>query len=94
MTFEEFKNSLKNEKPPSNISAELQAMWYDGKGHWEASHNIAQDIQSTSGSWIHAYLHRKEEDLGNASYWYSRANKKIPTYSLEQEWKELVNAFL
>ena len=94
MTFAEFNDSLKNEKPPSSISAELKAMWYDGKGDWEMSHNIAQDIHTTSGSWIHAYLHRKEGDNGNASYWYSRAGKKMPVYSLEQEWKELVSVFL
>jgi hypothetical protein len=94
MTFTEFNESLKNENPPSTLNAELKAMWYDGKGDWETSHNIAQDIHSESGSWIHAYLHRKEGDNGNASYWYSRANKKMPAYSLEQEWKELVSAFL
>jgi hypothetical protein len=22
------------------------------------------------GSWVHAYLHRKEGDQGNAAYWY------------------------
>jgi hypothetical protein len=94
MTFEEFKISLKDERPPSTLGAELKAMWYDGKGDWEMSHNIAQDIQSTSGSWIHAYLHRKEGDNGNASYWYAHANKKMPVYSLEEEWTELVKAFL
>jgi hypothetical protein len=94
MTFEEFKNSLENEKPPLNSSAELQAMWYDGKGDWEMSHNIAQDLPTNNGSWIHAYLHRKEGDLGNASYWYSRANKKMPSMPLDEEWKEIVRAFL
>jgi hypothetical protein len=94
MTFVEFNDSLKNEKPPSSISAELKAMWYDGKGDWEMSHNIAQDIHSTSGSWIHAYLHRKEGDNGNASYWYRRAKKEAPKHALHQEWEEIIKFLL
>ena len=52
-------------------------MWFDVKGDWEASHNIAQDMHDDNGSWIHAYLHRKEGDKFNAGYWYRRARKKI-----------------
>lgn len=69
-------------------------MWYDGKDNWEEAHNLAQDIHTTEGSWVHAYLHRKEGDLGNASYWYHRAGRTMPTLSLEKEWEEIVNAFL
>ena len=28
-----------------------------------------------TGSWVHAYLHRKEGDLCNAGYWYRRAGR-------------------
>jgi hypothetical protein len=45
-------------------------------------------------AWIHAYLHRKEGDEGNAGYWYRRAGKKMPDYSLENEWEEIVKAVL
>ena len=69
-------------------------MWYDGKGDWHKAHDIAQDIHTREGSWIHAYLHRKEGDLSNAQYWYHRANQKMPTYDLSKEWEELVIAFL
>jgi hypothetical protein len=94
MSLDEFRKTLSDPNPPANMSTELKALWQDGKGNWEASHNIAQDIHTASGSWIHAYLHRKEGDLGNASYWYSRANKKMPSYSLDQEWAEIATAFL
>jgi hypothetical protein len=94
MTFQDFKSSLSQAKPPDGVSELLKAMWYDGKGDWNSSHNIAQDIQSNDGSWIHAYLHRKEGDLGNASYWYHRAGKPVAKSSLEQEWEQLVKAFL
>jgi len=26
---------------------------------------------------VHAYLHRKEGDQGNAAYWYARAGKAV-----------------
>lgn len=88
MSLEEFKKSLQQETPPV-LSALLLAMWHDGKGNWEQAHNVAQDIHSTDGSWIHAYLHRKEGDRSNANYWYHQARKSMPSYSLQQEWEEI-----
>jgi hypothetical protein len=87
MTLLEFRTSLSLPEPPKGISNLLEAMWFDGKGDWEASHTIAQDIQSKDGSWIHAYLHRKEGDDGNAAYWYARAGRKIPSIGLDEEWE-------
>lgn len=94
MTYDEFVNSLALETPPDNVSAELKALWYDGKEDWESSHNIAQDIDGTSGSWIHAYLHRKEGDISNARYWYSRAGKNEARGTLKEEWESLVKNFI
>ena len=88
MTIEEFKNSLETNSPPQT-SDYLKALWYDAKGDWEKSHNIIQDLNTKTGSWIHAYLHRKEGDIANADYWYSRAGKQRPSFSLEKEWEEL-----
>ena len=68
MTLAQFKDSLTNSSPPE-VSPLLQAMWYDGNGNWNKAHDIAQEIHSREGSWIHAYLHRKEGDLSNAQYW-------------------------
>jgi len=94
MTIEEFKATLQATAPERSWNTLLQALWYDGKGSWEAAHNIAQDVHTKDGSWIHAYLHRKEGDEGNASYWYYRAGKKMPTTSLDEEWIELVQHFV
>lgn len=69
-------------------------MWYAGQGDWNRAHEIAQDIRNKEGAWVHAYLHRKEGDEGNAAYWYSRANREMPAYSLEQEWEEITGYFL
>jgi hypothetical protein len=94
MTLQEFKKTLADSNPPTGLNSLLQAMWYDGKGNWEMAHNIAQEVHSKEGSWIHAYLHRKEGDDGNASYWYHKAGEKFPTVALEKEWEELIERFL
>ncbi len=67
----------------------LEALELDAKGDWDASHRIVQKYNSMEACWIHAYLHRKEGDLGNAGYWYSRANKNRPNHSLEEEWNTI-----
>ncbi|RIV42034.1 hypothetical protein [Flagellimonas pelagia] len=92
--YEEFQESLNGQLPPENWSLPLQALWYDAKGDWESSHDIAQDIHSPMGSWIHAYLHRKEGDRWNASYWYGQASKSFPSYDLAEELQVLVEANL
>jgi len=94
MTFEEFQNSLNQSQPPGQISQNLQALWYDANGEWNKAHNIVQETSGFEGDWIHAYLHRKEGDLSNSSYWYSRVGKKRPDIPLDVEWEELVNYLL
>ena len=94
MTFDDFQTSLSSGQPPTSLSAYLKSLWYDGKGDWEKAHTIIQDIEDTTAAWIHAYLHRKEGDIGNADYWYRRAGRKRPAVSLEQEWKDIVTALL
>ena len=94
MEFENFINTLSEETPPSSVSSYVQALWYEGKGDWDKAHDIVQDIDNSTGSWIHAYLHRKEGDNGNARYWYSRAGKPFPSVSLQQEWEAMVKALL
>jgi predicted transcriptional regulator len=46
------------------------------------------------GSWVHAYLHRKEGDQDNAAYWYSRAGKPVCREPLDAEWLSIVGALL
>jgi hypothetical protein len=45
--------------------------------------------ESIDSYWIHAYLHRKEGDLGNSNYWYRRAGRTMPECDLDQEWNQL-----
>lgn len=94
MTIEEFKASLTGNTPPGKLKPLLQALWYDGKDDWDAAHELAQEIHTREGSWVHAYLHRKEGDSGNAAYWYHKANRPVPMVSLEEEWEGIVKEFL
>lgn len=94
MTFSAFKDTLNNERPPEGLSPVLEAMWWDGKGDWDRSHDIAQEVHSAEGSWVHAYLHRKEGDRGNAAYWYARAGKSMPGVGLDAEWEQMVMVLL
>ena len=94
MTFKVFQSSLKERTPPADLPPLLEALWYDARGDWDRAHNIAQDVHSSDGSWIHAYLHRKEGDLGNAGYWYRRAGRPVADGSLEEEWEQIATALL
>lgn len=94
ISFEKFRQSLNGHNPPEEIQDHLLALWYDAKGDWEKAHGIIQDIDDKHAAWIHAYLHRKEGDNGNADYWYRIAGSKRPRTSLQGEWVELVREFL
>jgi hypothetical protein len=69
-------------------------MWHDARGDWDAAHAVAQGIEDATGAWIHAYLHRKEGDAGNAGYWYRRAGRRAETGPLDAERDEIVRALL
>jgi hypothetical protein len=94
MTLQEFSQSLSSSTPPAALDDLLQALWYDAKDDWNKAHDLVQDLNSSESSWIHAYLHRKEGDLGNASYWYSRAGRSMPQLSLKKEWEEILMTLL
>lgn len=72
----------------------LHALWQDAAGNWDAAHEAAQDVDTPEGAWVHAYLHRREGDPGNAAYWYRRAGKPVATGTLEAEWYALATALL
>ena len=94
MSFGDFQKTLSASTPPENYSEYLQALWYDGKGNWNKAHSVIQNMEDNTAAWIHAYLHRKEGDIGNADYWYRRAGNTRPKLSLQQEWDNIVKALL
>jgi hypothetical protein len=93
MTLDEFKATLSSAAPPA-VTPLLLALWHDARGDWDGAHRVAQDIDDESGAWVHAYLHRKEGDPGNAAYWYRRANQPVATDALDVEWERIVMALL
>ena len=94
MTLEEFRGTLKNDAPPAEAGFALAGLWWDAKGDWTRAHESAQQDESAAGSWVHAYLHRKEGDASNAEYWYGRAGKSAARKSVEEEWEEIAGALL
>lgn len=94
MTLDAFLASLHDQVPPSRLSPALEALWHAGRDDWHRAHDIAQGIDDEAGSWVHAYLHRKEGDIGNAHYWYRRAGTAPASGSLESEWRAIVEALL
>jgi hypothetical protein len=94
MNSKSFKTSLALEEPDPALSSILKSLWYDAKGDWKAAHDLVDQLSGTDAAWVHAYLHRKEGDIWNADYWYARAKKTRPGYSLEEEWANLVEHFL
>jgi hypothetical protein len=94
MNIDEFRDSLKQSAPPAGASLALAGLWWDAKGDWTRAHESAQQDEGPDGSWVHAYLHRKEGDASNAGYWYRRAAKPHSKLSLEEEWSEIATALL
>src|ERR1022692_7980 len=94
MTLQQFRNSVLLDDPPSGLSLALLGLWWDAKGNWTKAHESAQQDEGVAGSWVHAYLHRKEGDSSNAGYWYRRAGKPPARNSLDEEWTEIVQSLI
>lgn len=80
-------DQLKNISDPHTISNNLmRAIWHELHNRWDTAHEIVQEMSSQHAKWIHAYLHRKEGDIGNSQYWYRSAGKDYPgTIDFQQE---------
>jgi hypothetical protein len=69
---------------PDEAKALLAGLWlrYD----WlDESHRISQSIETPTGSFWHAILHRREGDFSNSKYWYARcANHPVMKYLAPQ----------
>jgi hypothetical protein len=50
----------------------LVLLWHD---HFDAAHEIVQDLETAEGSYVHAILHRREPDYSNAKYWFRRVRQ-------------------
>ncbi len=93
MDLTAFRASLASASPPAGLSHALRALWLEAKGDWDGAHEAAQ-ADGGAGDWVHAYLHRKEGDAGNAAYWYRRAGKPVCRTPLDEEWGTIAEALL
>ena len=89
MTIAEFRASSADD-----LDGALLALWWDDRGDWDRAHEVAQDVPGRDGAWVHAYLHRKEGDLGNAAYWYARAGQPVASGDFAGEWLAIVTEIL
>ena len=94
MTLDDFSESLAGSEPPAGLTLSLVGLWWDAKGDWTRAHESAQQDEGPQGSWVHAYLHRKEGDQDNAGYWYGRAGKPICREPLDEEWFSIARDLL
>ncbi len=89
MTVAEFGRS-----DAGRFEGALLALWWAGQGDWDRAHEVAQDVATADGSWVHAYLHRVEGDAFNAAYWYRRAGRPVASGDLRVEWEGMVGEML
>ncbi len=95
MTLTEFKATCSAAQPPGALGLALAALWWDAKGDWQRAHaQVQRDEGNAACDWVHAYLHRKEGDHGNAHYWYRSAGRPAASGSLEAEWDRIAAALL
>jgi hypothetical protein len=94
MTLAEFKRSVSKAKPPPGLAPALAALWWAGKDDWERAHALVMDESGKDCAWVHAYLHRVENDIENARYWYRQAGKTPAAGQLRAERDSIAAALL
>jgi len=95
MTPERLRHSAGlDTSPPAGLPGPLAALWWEAWGDWAQAHAAAQAGEDADSAWVHAYLHRREGDLGNADYWYRRARRSRPDATLAAEWAAIAAALL
>jgi hypothetical protein len=93
--LDSFLDSLDGKAPKRGLSPALQALWWDAKGDWSRAHALAQeDAEDAEAALVHAYLHRREGDEGNAAYWYRRARREPAKGPFKAEWRRIAEELL
>jgi hypothetical protein len=93
MTPAAFRASIAGAAPP-DLAPALRSLWWAARGDWDKAHKIVMEEEGAEAAWVHAYLHRVEGDLPNASYWYRTASKPVQKGPLDAEWAAIADALL
>lgn len=96
MTPQSLRQSAESEpEPPAGLSDEVRALWLARANRWDEAHDVAQEIHTPDGSWIHALLHLIEGDIGNAGYWFARAGRpSVRASEIDAEWEKIARKLL
>jgi hypothetical protein len=77
---------------PDDADAVMSALWL--RHDWlEQSHHICQGIDTPTGSFWHAIMHRREGDFSNSRYWYHRTNAHAMFKTLAARAGDVINPF-
>ncbi len=75
----------------NEASALLSALWL--QFDWlDQSHRISQSIDTPTGSFWHAIMHRREGDFSNSKYWYARCANHPAIPLIAAQASRLVNS--
>ncbi len=88
------KHALSGSPLPADLPPALQALWLDIAGEWDEAHTASQQGDPVEGAWVHAYLHRKQGDISNASHWYHQASQPVCTDTVDAEWDSITTSLL
>jgi hypothetical protein len=87
-------DNILSQKPTNrDESAALLAglwLWHDCL---DESHKVSQQLQTTSGSFWHAIMHRREGDFSNSQYWYARCQNHPALPTLAAQANDVINPF-
>ena len=75
---------------PQEAAGMLAGLWlyFD----WlDESHRISQSLDSATGSFWHAIMHRREGDFSNSKYWYARCAGHPSQATLAAQAPRLIN---
>lgn len=86
----EITHTLERVRVPKEVAELIRALLLLWNDHHNPAHEIVQERETPDGNLIHAILHRREPDYGNARYWFHR----VGVHPCYEELAKRVETFL